>query len=86
MEQSPRRSNAGIAILAALLIAGSAVGVMLWQVSQREKTEASGFTLDSVAPQERGPAVAPAAPRSGLDMIDLQTEPAQRAPSEAPAP
>jgi hypothetical protein len=86
MEQTPRRSNAGIALLAALLIAGSAAGVMFWQLSQKEAPVAAGFGLDAVSPRPDGPAAAPAAPRSGLDLIDLQTEPAVRAPSRAPAP
>ena len=89
MDQTPRRSNAGIALLAALLIAGSAAGVMLWQLSQKEAPVAADFGLDAVSPRPDGPAAAPAAPRSGLDMIDLSAPPSRAAvqPStEAPAP
>ncbi len=89
MDQTPRRSNVGIALLAALLIAGSAAGVMLWQLSQKEAPVAADFGLDAVSPRPDGPAAAPAAARSGLEMIDLgapPTGPALRAPSEAPAP
>ena len=66
MDQTPRRSNAGIALLAALLIAGSAAGVMLWQLSQKEAPVAADFGLDAVSPRPDGPAAAPAAPRSGF--------------------
>jgi hypothetical protein len=86
MDQTPRRSNAGIALLAALLIAGSAAGVMFWQLSQKEAPVAADFGLDAVSPRPDGPAAAPAVPRSGLDLIDLETKPAVRASSEAPAP
>lgn len=75
--QPPERSNLVIALLAGMLIAGSAVGVMLWQLSQKEKAVAVRFGLDSLAPRD-GSQTAPvqlAAPRSGLDMINIGAAP-----------
>jgi hypothetical protein len=85
MEQTPPRSNAGIALLAALLIAGSAAGVMFWQLSQKEAPVAPGFGLDAVAPRESLPAAALVAPQSGLDMLDARPGLATQA-SSRPSP
>ena len=70
-QQPPRRTSGAAAWLTGLLLAGSAVGVMFWQLSQKQKPLAFTPGLDSVAPQDRSqPAPYPAAaPQSGLDMV-----------------
>jgi hypothetical protein len=54
-EEGPSRSSTGAAVLAVLVVAGSAVGVMIYQLSQKEKspTGLAGFDLSKT--QENRP-------------------------------
>lgn len=86
----PRRTSGGAALLAGLLIAGSAIGAMFWQLSQKEKPVAVNIGLDSVSPRENPQSAPyqPAAPKSGLDMINAGVpvkDAAGRASVQAPA-
>ena len=69
-EESPRRSSQGAAILAVLAVAGSAVGVMLYQLSQKEKprTDIAGFDLAKT--QESRPAADSGNPLPGAAAPD----------------
>jgi len=74
--QAPRRSSTGLAFLAVLAIAGSAIGVMIYQLSQREKpaADASGFDLAQTpeshsAAGGQSAAPGPAQTQSGLGLL-----------------
>ena len=54
-EEAPRRSSKGAAILAVLAVAGSAVGVMVYQLSQKDKPTADTAGFDISKTQESRP-------------------------------
>jgi len=77
-EQTPRRSGIGVALLAGLVISGSAIGVMLWQLSQKEKpaSDAAGFDLTHAQERAQTPATPLPAGRqapepSGLSLLQV---------------
>ena len=73
-QNAPRRSSLGWALLAALVVGGSAVAVMMYQMAQKEKpaADASGFDI-AKADVDRNPAAGGAPARgpaqSGLEMV-----------------
>ncbi|MDD5627570.1 MAG: hypothetical protein PHU21_00780 [Elusimicrobia bacterium] len=87
MEHEPTRfGGRAAAVLTSLAIAGSAVGVMVWQLSQKEKPVAGQFGLDSVAQRQAAPAGPwqPAAPQSGLYLVEPGDFPQPAAPAAVP--
>ncbi|MCX5797535.1 MAG: hypothetical protein NTY77_18755 [Elusimicrobia bacterium] len=85
MEHEPTKRTGGLAaLLAGLLIAGSAVGVMFWQLSQKEKPVAVKIGLDSVAPGQAQSAAPLAEPQSGLDLVNPGDFPGSAAPAPVP--
>jgi len=77
MEQrAPKRSSLGLAFLAALVVGGSAVGVMIYQLMQKEKPPAdtSGFDISQTHENRNasggsaGP-IGPTPAQSGLGML-----------------
>ena len=73
--QPPKRTGAGLAILAAIAISGSAVGVMFWQLSQKEKPVADRDGFDISRPKDLRPVEAspaqPAAQGPAQDGLSL---------------
>jgi len=55
-EEAPRRSSQSVAILAMLAVAGSAVGVMIYQLAQKDKPTADTADFDISKTQESRPA------------------------------
>jgi hypothetical protein len=66
-EQAPRRSSKSAAILAVLAVAGSAVGVMIYQLSQKDKptTDTAGFDISKIQESRPAPNAAQTPPGSG---------------------
>ncbi|MCX5796644.1 MAG: hypothetical protein NTY77_14215 [Elusimicrobia bacterium] len=77
-EEAPRRSSKGIAVLAVLAVAGSAVGVMIYQLTQKEKPAAdiAGFDISKTQESRPAPSSAQALPGSAAqtDRTMFQTE------------
>lgn len=77
-EVTPRRSSKGIAILAIVAVAGSAVGVMIYQLSQKEKSAAdtAGFDISKTQENRTAQSTAQALPGNSpqSDRTMFQTE------------
>jgi hypothetical protein len=76
-EEGPSRSSTGAAVLAVLVVAGSAVGVMIYQLSQKEKTPTGLAGFDLSKTQESRPAAGGTLPLPGgpaPDRTMLQTD------------
>jgi hypothetical protein len=71
-QQPPRRSSFGLAILAALAVAGSAVAVLIYQFSQKEKPLADINGFDLAKTQESRPA--PGAPAAQAPSPSVMTD------------